>query len=67
MDYDLQLVLRKTEVPSLSLGRADSPTLLGQSSWVIARTPEKDVEDAVLPSGAGPSHHAKASPEVLPA
>jgi type VI secretion system protein ImpH len=65
MDYDLQLVLRRAEVPALALGSEGQPAYLGQTTWVITRTPDRDVEDAILPSGPGPrSKHAQAAPEL---
>jgi type VI secretion system protein ImpH len=52
MDFDLQLVLKKTEVPNLSLGDPSRPAYLGQTSWLITRTPDRDRDDAVLTSVA---------------
>ncbi len=67
MDYDLQLVLRRAEAPPLVLGSEQIPALLGQSTWLISQTPDRDLEDATLPSGPGPSQHAEAAPKVAAA
>jgi len=48
-DFDVQLVLRATEVPASRLG-GDGPiqTRLGWNSWLISRPPREDVSDAVF-------------------
>ena len=67
VDYDLQLVLSRTEVPALILGSTEAPPYLGQTTWLVGRTPERDMDDAILASGPGPSQHAKRSPGALAA
>jgi type VI secretion system protein ImpH len=48
-DFDVQLVLRKEDVPSCRLtdDRVAGPRL-GWNCWVLSQTPEKDAEDAVF-------------------
>ena len=50
MDYDIQLVLKRNEVPGLALGDAVRPAFLGQTTWIVTQTPERDRDDAVLSS-----------------
>jgi type VI secretion system protein ImpH len=48
LDFDVQVILKKEEVPASRLGAADTPTCLGWNSWVISRPPEQDATDAVF-------------------
>ena len=49
-DYDVQLVLRREEVPPCSLDtKAALPPMLGWTSWVTSETPRKDADEVVLP------------------
>ncbi len=49
-DFDVQLVLKKEEVPPVSLA-SDAPLLpmLGWTTWVTSHPPDDDVSDVVLP------------------
>lgn len=65
VDFDLQLVLRRQEAPFLRLGDPETPALLGQTTWLIHQTPERDLDDAVLgsaPAAAAGSEQAQAAP-----
>ncbi len=44
-DWDVQLVLRRDEVPGTALGRG---TRLGWTSWIAARRRDRDADDVVL-------------------
>jgi len=49
LDFDVQLVLAKREVPELHL--ADGPGLgprLGWNTWLVSMTPARDADDAVF-------------------
>ncbi len=49
-DYDVQLVLRKEEVPPCSLdSKSALPPMLGWTTWVTSETPRKDADEVVLP------------------
>lgn len=49
-DYDVQLVLRKEEVPPCSLdSKAALPPMLGWTTWVTSETPRRDADEVVLP------------------
>lgn len=48
VEFDLQLILRREDVPSLRLDDADAPALLGQTSWMVSHPPERDRDDAIL-------------------
>lgn len=49
LDFDVQAVLLRNEVPQASLGAgAGEPTRLGWNSWLCSRTPEQDAADAVF-------------------
>lgn len=50
IDFDLQLVLRHEETPPLGLDHADSPALLGQTTWLGAGPVKRDRDEAVLAS-----------------
>ena len=45
LDWDLELVLRKEEVPPLALGAG---ARLGWTTWLVSRTPEQDPADLRL-------------------
>lgn len=47
-EFDLQPVLKREYVPGISLGDSDNPALLGQTSWVVSKAPERDRDDAVV-------------------
>lgn len=48
-DFDIQLVLRKEEVPACQLGgKSEVPSRLGWNTWIASRPFERDVEDAVF-------------------
>lgn len=50
--WDVQLVLKKDEVPATRLGQLGGGGQLGWSTWLTTKTPEKDAEDLVLnPAG----------------
>jgi type VI secretion system protein ImpH len=46
MDWDVQLVLRRAEVPATQLGTV---TRLGRTSWLRARARDRDADDLILP------------------
>ena len=49
-DYDIQLVLRKEDVPPCSLdSKSALPPMLGWTTWVTSETPRKDADEVVLP------------------
>ena len=49
-DYDVQLVLRKEDVPPCSLdSKSPLPPMLGWTTWITSETPRKDADDVVLP------------------
>lgn len=49
-DWDVQLVLRKDEVPPCSLdSRSPLPPMLGWTTWITSETPRKDADEVVLP------------------
>ena len=49
-DYDVQLVLRKEEVPPCSLdSRSPLPPMLGWTTWITSETPRKDADEVILP------------------
>jgi type VI secretion system protein ImpH len=48
VDFELQLVLLRADVPSVVLGDDDAPPL-GWSTWLRTREMERDADDAVLP------------------
>ncbi len=52
VDFDLQLVLRADEVPSLKLDDPEAPALLSQTTWLGRGPAGRDRDEAVLPSGA---------------
>lgn len=58
MDFDMQLILRRHEVPPLVLGDPASPAYLGQTTWLVSDTPERDRDDAVLSGSRGLSRDA---------
>ncbi|HYN42839.1 MAG TPA: type VI secretion system baseplate subunit TssG, partial [Thermoanaerobaculia bacterium] len=49
-DYDIQLVLRKEDVPPCSFdSKSVLPPMLGWTTWVTSETPRKDADEVVLP------------------
>ena len=48
LDFDIQLVLKKSEVPPCILGSDDSPCFLGYNMWLRDEEFDHDVEDAVF-------------------
>ena len=49
-DYDVQLVLRRDEVPPCSLdSKSPLPPMLGWTTWITSETPRKDADEVVLP------------------
>jgi len=48
--WDMQVVLKKEEVPAIQLGRSG---LLGWTSWLKSRPTERDAEDLVLEPNLG--------------
>ncbi|WP_345087832.1 type VI secretion system baseplate subunit TssG [Bremerella cremea] len=48
LDFDMQLVLKKTEVPPCILGSEESPCFLGYNMWLRNDEFQEDVEDAVF-------------------
>lgn len=52
VDFTIQLVLRRDDVPMLRLDDPASPAALGQSTWLLAGPAESDRTEAVLSSTA---------------
>lgn len=50
LDFDLQLVLKATDVPPCRLGRGEGGARLGRSGWLLSGPSAKDRDDAVFPS-----------------
>ena len=48
LDFDVQLVLKREDAPAARLGGKQHPTSLGRTSWMISKTPERDLDDAIL-------------------
>jgi type VI secretion system protein ImpH len=49
-DYDVQLVLRKEDVPPCSLDSKSSlPPMLGWTTWITSETPRRDADEVILP------------------
>ena len=49
-DFDVQLVLRREDVPPCSLdSKSPLPPMLGWTTWVTSETPRRDADDVVLP------------------
>jgi len=49
-DYDVQLVLRKEDVPPCSLdSKSALLPMLGWTTWITSETPRKDADEVVLP------------------
>ena len=48
LDFDVQVVLKKEEVPLSRLGAGEIPTCLGWNSWLCSRPPDADASDAVF-------------------
>lgn len=48
LDFDIQLVLKKSEVPPCILGSDESPCFLGYNMWLRDEEFDHDVEDAVF-------------------
>ncbi len=49
-DYDIQLVLRKEDVPPCSLdSKSALPPMLGWTTWITSETPRRDADEVVLP------------------
>ncbi|MBI3861445.1 MAG: type VI secretion system baseplate subunit TssG [Planctomycetia bacterium] len=48
LDFDVQVILRKEEVPPSQLGGDGAPTCLGWNSWLVTTPPPRDAEDAVF-------------------
>ena len=51
LEYDVQLVLRKEEVPACRIGGGPDAARLGRTSWLKVREFERDADDAVLRPG----------------
>lgn len=52
-DFDVQLILRRQDVPQIQLG---GDSRLGWNSWLISDAPEQDADDAVFRHDGAPSH-----------
>ncbi|WP_165611329.1 type VI secretion system baseplate subunit TssG [Sphingomonas jatrophae] len=50
MDFDIQLVLQKEDVPQIRVSDAAMPTRLGQNSWLLHGPAERNRDDTVLPA-----------------
>jgi type VI secretion system protein ImpH len=51
LDFDVQLVLRKEEVPACRIGRDAGSARLGRSAWLKRREFDRDAEEAVFRPG----------------
>ena len=51
LDFDVQLVLRKEEVPGCLASRGPQAARLGRSAWLKRREFERDADDAVFRAG----------------
>ena len=55
--FDVQLVLRASEIPSCRLGRQDDDDVnanLGWNTWLCSQTPTRDSDDAVFEHSGSP-------------
>ncbi|MEX1041270.1 MAG: type VI secretion system baseplate subunit TssG [Pirellulaceae bacterium] len=48
LDFDIRVVLKKSEVPPCILGREDQPAMLGYNMWLRVGDLDHDPDDAVL-------------------
>jgi len=56
LDFDVQLVLKREEVPACQLKTGvDGSPRLGWNTWVVSQTPSNDAEEAVFVSDGRPS------------
>ncbi|PQO36198.1 type VI secretion system baseplate subunit TssG [Bremerella cremea] len=61
LDFDMQLVLKNSEVPQCILGDEESPCFLGYNMWLRVGEFVHDVEDAVFQHPGYPLGTAKAA------
>ena len=52
-DFDVQLILRRQDVPQSQLG---GDSRLGWNSWMISDAPQHDADDAVFLHDGAPTH-----------
>lgn len=52
LDFDVQVILRREDVPMCQLGRAGDPPRLGWNSWARTAPAHEDSGDAVIQAGA---------------
>lgn len=48
LDFDIQIVLKKEQVPFCQLGQADDPPRLGWNSWARVAPAARDSDDAII-------------------
>ncbi|GAK69836.1 type VI secretion system baseplate subunit TssG [Agrobacterium rubi] len=52
-DFDVQVILKKEDVPFCQLGQPDAPARLGWNSWARVAPAEKDSTDAIVTEREG--------------
>jgi len=52
LDWDVQLILKASEVPGTKLGAGDGTGLLGWTTWLSSQPPEQDADQLVIASRA---------------
>ena len=56
LDFELQLVLARAQIPRCKLKRRGGRVNLGWNTWLFSRAPVKDAADAVLACAGLPNH-----------
>ncbi len=51
LDWDVQLILKASEVPATKLGAGDGTGRLGWTTWLATTPPENDAGDLIISSG----------------
>ncbi|PHS12272.1 MAG: type VI secretion system baseplate subunit TssG [Blastopirellula sp.] len=57
LDFDVHVVLKKTEVPPCVLGDPEQPCYLGYNAWVRCNDLEEDPNDALFEDSGYPTQH----------
>lgn len=52
-DFDVQVILKKEDIPFCQLGQSDTPARLGWNSWARIAPAEKDSTDAIVTEREG--------------
>lgn len=53
LDFDVQVILKKEDIPFCRLGQPDAPARLGWNSWARVAPAEKDSTDAIVTEREG--------------